>query len=311
MKKLTWKHVFVLWMILALLFGLVPLAILALAADVEIDNAAPTNITRVSAYVNATVVNTNATNPTLTLYYGTSDAGTNAGSWQFTNSYGVASTGAVSTNITGLTPAQLYYYRWYALDTVSNQYDWAGSTTSFWTTAGAPTSSAPDHSYYPLVVDTNGVLAAPTNFWTTNSLMLTTTYDTDGDSVVDNAETLGGNDTNYYRNAANQTGTLSSASVPAAQLTGNIAAGRLTNALPWDGTNDWTGTLAGQEGSYYRDAANQTGTLSSASVPASQLTGGGVTYNHSWIDNDGVTNQVNYYNGVATNIYTNGVSIIP
>lgn len=43
--------------------------------------------------------------------------------------------------------------------------------------------------------------------------------------------------------------------------------------------------------------------------PTNQL--GGATLNHSWVDNDGVTNQVNYYYGIVTNVYTNSVSILP
>jgi len=164
--------------------ALIVCAALASAADVQITNNAATNITTTSAYFNGTVVATNATNPTLTLYYGTSDGDTNAGSWMYTNSYGVASTGAVSTNITGLTPAQLYYYRWYALDTLSNQFDWADSTTNFWTLAGVPTGAPPAHTYIPVMVGINGVLVSPTNFFPTNSVLSTNGFARDGSRTM-------------------------------------------------------------------------------------------------------------------------------
>jgi len=145
------------------------LSLNARAADLAILNAGVSNITTTSAWVFASVT-TNATNPTITVYYGTSDADTNAASWEYTNLYGAAGTGVSSNQLTNLTASQLYYWRWYALDSVTNQTDWANSTSNFWTLAGVPTGTPPTHLYYPVMVDSNGVVAAPTNFWETNDV---------------------------------------------------------------------------------------------------------------------------------------------
>ncbi len=55
-----------------------------------------------------------------------------------------------------------------------------------------------------------------------------------------------------------------SGNVKATVLAGNIVAARMTNALAWDGTNDWTGTFDGEDGSDYHDAGNLTGDIASA-----------------------------------------------
>lgn len=148
-------------------------------AALEIDNVGVSNITRTTAAIYGSVVSTNATNPVVTVYYGRTDAGTNFSNWTASNYVGSVSTGAVSTNITGLVPASLYYYRWYALEG-TNTYDWSDASSNWWTLAGAPTNT-PTVTLIAVMVDTNGNLVAPTNLWTQNGVWLTnaiTTVDT-------------------------------------------------------------------------------------------------------------------------------------
>ena len=79
---------------------------------------------------------------------------------------------------------------------------------------------------------------------TVRTILVGPVLDTDGAGSGYDADLLDGQEGIWYSDAANLTGTLSGASVPAAQLTGNIAAARTTNALSgMAGTNlDWNGS---------------------------------------------------------------------
>lgn len=141
----------------------------AMGAGLEIANLVPTNITTTSAYFRASIVETNGsgTNPVLTVYYGTIDYATNPASWAASNQYGQAGVGSISTNIAGLLPSHKYYFRWYAIEGTATA--WAATTTNFWTRPLAPTS-APAVVHHAVMVDTNGVLKAPTNFFDVNGI---------------------------------------------------------------------------------------------------------------------------------------------
>jgi hypothetical protein len=146
------------------------------ASAITIANSSPTNIQPTSAFFCGNLTATNGTTNAISvkLYYGYSDQTTNAAAWGHTNGpIGMATTGAVSTNITGLVSATLYYFRWYAAEGTNTH--WATPSTSFWTRATAPTSAAPAHLYYPVHVNTNGILVAPTNFFDANGIPKTNT----------------------------------------------------------------------------------------------------------------------------------------
>ena len=148
-------------------------AILAASASVafaiRIENVAPSSISRTNAIVAGDLVITNGTTNVVyvTLYWAKSDYTTNAAVWTYTNTFSVASTGAVSTNITTLTPATKYYYRWYAVE--GTNFDWPAASTNFTTLSGIPTGAPPTVVYHPVMEGTNGSLAASTNFFALNT----------------------------------------------------------------------------------------------------------------------------------------------
>lgn len=139
---------------------------------IRIENVAPSSISRTNAIAAGDLVITNGTTNVVyvTLYYAKSDYTTNTASWIFTNTFAVASTGAVSTNIMSLTPATKYYYRWYAAE--GTNFDWPAASTNFTTLSGAPTGAAPAVLYHPVMEGTNGGLAASTNFFAANTSRL-------------------------------------------------------------------------------------------------------------------------------------------
>ena len=153
------------------LFALFALFVVTLSPRAEaaltITSGTATNVTRTNAWIEGTLSATNGTNATVILFYGTTDASTNAASWATSNYYGNIGTQAFSTNITGLTPAQLYYFRWYAIEGAAT--DWSDASSNLWTLAGVPTGTPAVPSYHPVMVDTNGLLVAPTNFWIANT----------------------------------------------------------------------------------------------------------------------------------------------
>lgn len=159
-----------------ILFGVLGALMLAVSARaaIQIDNGVgATNASSTNAWLTCTLVSTTAANPTIRIYYGTGDGTNSAGSW-FTNlNLGIHGTGTYSALASNLSPTTLYFYRAYASESTS-VYDWANTTTSFWTTAQVPTN-APSLGTAPrfMVCDSNGVVVVPTNFPEANSLSTT------------------------------------------------------------------------------------------------------------------------------------------
>lgn len=99
-----------------------------------VDNLPPTNVLATSACMNGFLSTTGASPTYVTLYWGTNDAVT--GAWQYTNAFAEAQpVGSLTTNITGLTAATVYYYRYYATNAAGDR--WASTTKSFATGNGA------------------------------------------------------------------------------------------------------------------------------------------------------------------------------
>jgi len=99
-----------------------------------------TSVTNNTARLNGSVTNVGSENPNVTVYWGSSDGGTNPASWQ-NNSVPTSPSqpqgvGAFYKDITGLSPGATVYFNSKATNAYGT--DW-GSTKSFVTDAGAPT----------------------------------------------------------------------------------------------------------------------------------------------------------------------------
>lgn len=101
------------------------------AVNPQIASDNPTNITTSSAYMNGTLTTNGSSAATVRLYWGPSDGANNPSAWANTNTFaGTFSTGsALTTNITGLNPNTLYYYRYYATNGQGEA--WASATIKF------------------------------------------------------------------------------------------------------------------------------------------------------------------------------------
>ncbi|MCX8036730.1 MAG: lamin tail domain-containing protein [Candidatus Sumerlaeia bacterium] len=76
--------------------------------------APATQITHNSATVGGSVVSTGGENPSVRIYWGTTDGGTTAGNWQQMQLLGPRGAGDFSAGLTGLNQNQRYYYRVFA-----------------------------------------------------------------------------------------------------------------------------------------------------------------------------------------------------
>jgi len=127
------------------------------------NSSGATNILSASARLTGNLIAGSSAD--VTVYWGTADGGTTAGSWQHTSSLGTLSQGAFFCDIGALTSNTTYHYRCYATNTAGTA--WAGSTASFQTTAllagvitwGSATAIAGDSD-----VITNGTLLYATSF---------------------------------------------------------------------------------------------------------------------------------------------------
>ncbi|MDD5522885.1 MAG: DUF2341 domain-containing protein [Kiritimatiellae bacterium] len=86
-------------------------------------------VTLNSANLNGYLVSTGGSQTAVSVYWGTTDGGTNKEVWANTNDFVVTGVGLLATNVTGLTCTEKYYYRFYA----SNSYGdcWAPSSAGF------------------------------------------------------------------------------------------------------------------------------------------------------------------------------------
>ena len=129
-----------------------------------------TNVTTVSATFQGSVTGTNASSPSIVLWYGTVDYSNNAALWGSSNVYGTAGTGAISTNITGLLPLHRYYFNWLASDGVSNIWATTGASSNFWTHPLSPTSTPTAASIYLALDPVTHLILAPLDFAVANGI---------------------------------------------------------------------------------------------------------------------------------------------
>lgn len=103
----------------------------AVVTDLPASDVQPTTAT-----LNGDVLTNGGFAPTITIYYGPGDGGTNAVNWANSVRVGVEN-GAFSNSVTGLSPSTKYYYRAEAVNLAGTS--WAGTSSSFTTsTASRP-----------------------------------------------------------------------------------------------------------------------------------------------------------------------------
>jgi hypothetical protein len=102
-------------------------------------------LTSSSATLNGYLLSTGNVPSTVTVFWGTSDAGTNVGAaWQHTNAFaGIRDVGPLSTNV-ALSPNTLYYYRYYAVN--DGGFAWANPVEMFSTSEITIQATDPDAS---------------------------------------------------------------------------------------------------------------------------------------------------------------------
>ena len=118
-------------------------------------------VTTNSAWLRGTLTSTGGLATSVTIYWGSSDAGTNGAAWGNTNAFGVLPTGLFSNQVSGLSPNVKYYYRCYAVNSDGEM--WAAATTNFATPIQPPA-----------VDDASGALGITgTNAWLVGTLTTT------------------------------------------------------------------------------------------------------------------------------------------
>ncbi len=113
------------------------LSFTTLPAAPTVTNIAASNLAADSATVGGTVTDTGGEAPTLFIYWGPSDGGTTAGSWQNSVLLG-AQSGSTTTGLTGLNGGTTYFYR--AFVTNNGGSAWAATSASFTTQTPQPPS---------------------------------------------------------------------------------------------------------------------------------------------------------------------------
>ncbi len=91
-----------------------------------------TNITNTTARLNGEITDTGNENPTVVVFYGTSDGGAVAASWSNNATIGVEALGTFYYDVGILTQNTLYYYRMRAVNSANTT--WAASSANFTTT---------------------------------------------------------------------------------------------------------------------------------------------------------------------------------
>jgi uncharacterized repeat protein (TIGR03806 family) len=108
-------------------------------APAVVTNLPASGIQPTTATLNGLVISNGGIEPTITLYYGPADGGTNAGNWANSISLGVGN-GTFSRTITGLSPATTYYFTTRAVNFAGTT--WASPSQVFVTQFAAPPQAA-------------------------------------------------------------------------------------------------------------------------------------------------------------------------
>lgn len=150
----------------------------------HVQNAAPANIAALSATLCGNLTATGGLPTTVRMYWGAADGAINPAAWENSIECGVLSGGGFSSNITGLRPDTLYYYRCWASNEAGAA--WAPETTNFRTRILNPPSvvlnADPDMGERPLTVTFTAVAAD-------DGVIANYLWDLDGDGLDDLATT--------------------------------------------------------------------------------------------------------------------------
>jgi hypothetical protein len=110
----------------------------SIAVAPQVATSTATSITATSARIGAQLVSTGFDDPNVTLYWGTSDGGTNPANWQHSVDLGTVGAGTHRTTIDALDPNTTYFFRALAENVAGSV--WATSSQSFSTvSAQVPT----------------------------------------------------------------------------------------------------------------------------------------------------------------------------
>lgn len=106
-----------------------------LPATATLTQSAATAIGTTTATLPVTVTSTGGNAPVVTVFYGTTDGGTNSAAWAASASLGTQ-TGSATANVTGLAPGTTYYFRARAINTAGTS--WTAASGSFTTVPVTP-----------------------------------------------------------------------------------------------------------------------------------------------------------------------------
>ena len=128
-----------------------------------VTNLEVTNITYNSARLYGNLTNSGCEDPTIHIYWGDNDGGTNPAQWGQDENLGIKGAGTFYKDISGLNPNTTYYYRSYATNSAGS--DWADSTFSFTTTPSpipsgnitAPSSASVGQNFTPTLEATDNI----------------------------------------------------------------------------------------------------------------------------------------------------------
>lgn len=121
-------------LLMLFLFAFASLSSAELPAQASISNLPPSNITDAGAYANGFLSSTGNSPVTVRLYWGASDGGTDASSWENTNTWSVGEWGQgtyPSTNVYGFQPETGAFYTFAAVNEAGT--NWATPSTNFTT----------------------------------------------------------------------------------------------------------------------------------------------------------------------------------
>jgi hypothetical protein len=158
-------------------------AVTALTFAQEVSTLSASNVTAWSARLYGAYGNLpTGSTYNVTFVYGPTDGGTNISGWASTSS-GILvtptalTTAAYNRTIIDLAASTTYYYRAVAFDDdLFGPTIWATQSLTFVTRGASPTSM-PSVAYQSVVVDTNGVLHFPANFFEANGIQPTQAVD--------------------------------------------------------------------------------------------------------------------------------------